>query len=75
MKFAIVAAAILSVAVADDTFGFPECAFTKCLKPAAAKVAPNCAQDDFACICKKKDDLQTEAAPCVISKCPADVSK
>lgn len=67
MKFAAVVLAFAAVATAQTLADVPPCA-RPCLED-AVKQKTSCATDDYACICKNQDGIQSAATSCVVSKC------
>ena len=66
MKYSFVLAALVAAVTAQDLSLIPECA-QDCIKSGMKEVG--CKDEDYACACEKKTELQTEAAPCAIAAC------
>ncbi|CAI7570095.1 unnamed protein product [Penicillium bialowiezense] len=68
MKFiAVVALAFAATSHAQSLSDVPPCALP-CLED-AVKQKTSCATDDYPCICKDQDAVQSAATSCVVSKC------
>ncbi|KJZ77638.1 hypothetical protein HIM_02815 [Hirsutella minnesotensis 3608] len=69
MKFSLVALVATVAAVqAKSIDDIPACA-RDCLRNSVKKVAPQCGESDFHCICPKFDAIRGDAAGCVLPAC------
>lgn len=71
MKYTVALAALFALVAAQSKEDIPSCA-RSCLDDAAKSAG--CDKEDLACVCKKVDTVQVQAAPCVIKECGQDVA-
>ncbi|KAI1312912.1 hypothetical protein F5Y03DRAFT_339688 [Xylaria venustula] len=73
MKYAVAVLAFAASTVSAQSLSdIPQCAIS-CINDAITK-ATTCATTDYKCICANSDALTTQATPCVLSACGADVA-
>lgn len=66
MKYTVAVAALVALVTAQSTSDIPSCALP-CLDDAAT--AAGCEKSDVTCLCKNYQNIQGNAATCVIEKC------
>lgn len=72
MKFTLALAAFVAAVYGQTVDDIPSCAIP-CLDDAIENDT-TCAVTDYACACQNFDQLEVDAAPCIIDACGEDVA-